>query len=119
MRLGCPAIAFTVLLLAALNAQAGQYLPMPHGSDNVCVEIGMKPNAPSGCLLDMVNYKGKTCYKCRGNNKCNPACSGGKICAGSKCVCPPNSGLIDCNGMCVKSFQCQGLAAGRKGRRAK
>lgn len=119
MRFGFPAVVFAVVLFAAGNTQAGQYLPMLTKSDSICEEIGMKANAPSGCLLDMVNYKGKTCYKCRGNNKCNPSCSGGKICAGNKCVCPPNSGLIDCNGMCVKSFQCRGLASGRKGRRVK
>lgn len=102
-----------------LPAEAGQYLSLGRASDGVCEEIGMQQNMPSDCLVSMVNYKGKTCYKCRGREKCNQSCSGGKLCASGKCICPPGSGLIDCNGMCVKDFQCQGLASGRKGKHKK
>lgn len=116
MRFFYPAAAF-LLFSVAVDAQGGQYLPMSRNPDGVCEEIGMKQNAPASCLLDMVSYKGRTCYKCKGRNSCNPKCNGGKICSDGKCVCPPNGGLIDCNGMCVKSIQCQGLASGRKGRR--
>lgn len=115
MRLFSLATVLFLLLFPVLKADAGQYLPALQSSDGVCEEIGMRSSAPANCLLNMVNYKGRTCYKCRGQDRCNPACSGGKICAKGKCLCPPNSGLVDCNGMCVKSFQCRGLASGRKG----
>lgn len=107
-------IAALVLACSAFDARAGQYLPTVQKTDSVCEEISMSARAPSGCLLKMVSYKGLTCYQCRGADTCKPSCSGGKICSSGKCVCPPNRGLVDCNGVCVGRLQCSGLAKNRR-----
>lgn len=103
-------IALLLIVSVTSEVQAGQYLPVGQNNNTVCDEISMSSQAPNNCLLSMVTYKGQTCYACRQGKKCNPSCSGGKMCINGSCVCPPKSGLIDCNGVCVSSVQCGGLA---------
>lgn len=105
-------LIFALFLVAgvAFEVQAGQYLPSTQSQDSVCDEIGMSSQAPSNCLLSLINYKGRTCYQCRGRSSCNPSCTRGKICSDKRCICPPNKGLVDCNGVCVNGAQCRGLA---------
>lgn len=107
-------IVILLLVGSASFAKAGQYSPAAQSMDNVCEEIGLKAVAPVGCLLSMVNYKGRSCYSCRAAEKCNPECNGGKICINKRCVCPSNRGLVDCNGVCVSGLQCKGLASTKR-----
>lgn len=97
---------FMMLMLMTTRAMAlvntstlqGRFKQM----DRLCWEIGRTATYPSMCKNPTkVVYRGIMCWGCPEANKCNPMCTGGKVCVNQRCVCPPNQIMYECNGRCV------------------
>lgn len=113
MKIGKTIFLLTIFMIMSERTYAQSGYFRVEKMSAACDEIGMSGQMPSGCLLQTTVYKGQTCYRCRPEEKCNPECQGGKMCVDKRCVCPPNRGLVDCNGVCVNGLQCKGLVAPR------